>query len=168
MEVAYLAFLKALLKDYIMTTNFNSQFVAKPSEKYLQYSVNNVFVWNCLVDSPIPLVTPSQMQKDLDSMKDCLNLQIPKIFNDFRNLYTAKERQYVGVCRQIREVVNRCNLRGQDYVDVIELEHLQRVAYTCEADLYYLRQFLNRDKYPMVKNISKSWCDKRFLVIEFS
>ena len=167
MEEILLIFFRRLLDDYIVTNTgkFNSQFSGTPSAKYLQY-VDGVLVLDCLIDSPMPLVTDTVMNKDLEHMRNMLNARVVPVMRIFENMLYRKKSEYISICKRIKELVYRCNTRGQDYVDAIELEHLQRLANTCELDMQCLQDLLCSR--PYITAIYKSCSDGRYLVFEFS
>ena len=166
MEAIVLTFFRRLLDDYIVTNSnkFNSQFDGTPSAKYLQL-VDGVLVLDCLIDSPIPLVTDSVMNRDLEQMRNLLNTRVPQIMILFENMWYMKKAEYIKICKQIKELLYKSNMRGADYVDMLELEHLQRSAYIHELDIQGLQQLLCLK--PYIKAIYRSNTNGRCLVFEF-
>ena len=76
-----------------------------------------------------------------------------------------KKAEYIKICKQIKELLYKSNMRGADYVDMLELEHLQRSAYIHELDIQGLQQLLCLK--PYIKAIYRSNTNGRCLVFEF-
>lgn len=159
-------FFQDLFRRYLTKYGYevDGQF-AKWTEHDLFFKPNGTLCCRCLIDSPIPMVTQGVLQRDLIIMCSRLRNMVGIIKSDYLSALRQKEDAYIQVCSNIKTKVLQGEMRGFDYVDEVELTHLQEKARQLEVDMECIKVILNLNAYLGYAYVDEN--DKTVLVFHY-